>query len=117
MKPPKTLQQAIQFFTDYDNCRQFMIAIRWDDGQVRCNEKRRRKTVKVRNRKRISALTIGRLLGDVGRANRCADGGNRCADRGNHRADCGNRVDHERLIPNYGLRRYGFPSLDCCAAG
>ena len=36
MKPPKTLQQAIQFFTDYENCRQFMLAIRWDDGQVRC---------------------------------------------------------------------------------
>jgi transposase-like protein len=36
MKPPKTLQQAIQFFTDYENCRQFMIAIRWDDGRVLC---------------------------------------------------------------------------------
>src|SRR5580698_7802741 len=36
MKPPKTLQQAIQFFTDPENCRAFMIAIRWDDGLVRC---------------------------------------------------------------------------------
>ena len=36
MKLPKTLQQAIQFFTDPDNCRQFMIAIRWNDGLVRC---------------------------------------------------------------------------------
>jgi transposase-like protein len=36
MKPPKTLQQAIQFFADPDNCRQFMIAIRWNDGLVRC---------------------------------------------------------------------------------
>jgi transposase-like protein len=36
MKPPKTLQQAIQFFTDPENCRQFMIAIRWNDGVVRC---------------------------------------------------------------------------------
>jgi transposase-like protein len=36
MKAPKTLQQAIQFFTDYENCRQFMIAMRWDDGVVRC---------------------------------------------------------------------------------
>ncbi len=36
MEAPKTLQQAIQFFTDYDNCRQFMISVRWADGIVRC---------------------------------------------------------------------------------
>jgi transposase-like protein len=36
MKAPNTLQQAIQFFSDYDNCREFMVAIRWVDGQVRC---------------------------------------------------------------------------------
>jgi transposase-like protein len=36
MDSPKTLQQAIQFFSDYENCRQFMIAVRWFDGKVRC---------------------------------------------------------------------------------
>lgn len=36
MKEPQTLQQAIQFFSDFDNCRQFMIAVRWADGKVRC---------------------------------------------------------------------------------
>lgn len=36
MNPPKTLQQAIQYFTDYENCRQFMIAVRWLDGKVKC---------------------------------------------------------------------------------
>jgi len=36
MEAPQTLQQAIQYFTDPDNCRLFMIAIRWDDGKVRC---------------------------------------------------------------------------------
>lgn len=36
MEAPKTLQQAIQFFSDYENCRQFMIAVRWEDGVVRC---------------------------------------------------------------------------------
>ncbi len=36
MKDPKTLQEAIQFFSDFDNCRQFMIAMRWPDGKVRC---------------------------------------------------------------------------------
>lgn len=36
MESPKTLQQAIQFFSDYENCRQFMISVRWSDGKVRC---------------------------------------------------------------------------------
>jgi transposase-like protein len=36
MESPKTLQQAIQFFSDFENCRQFMIAVRWPDGIVRC---------------------------------------------------------------------------------
>src|SRR5207245_4328402 len=29
-------QQAIQYFSDYENCHQFMIAVRWPDGKVRC---------------------------------------------------------------------------------
>jgi hypothetical protein len=36
MKAPKTLQEAIQFFTDYENCRKFMADVRWLDGVVRC---------------------------------------------------------------------------------
>jgi transposase-like protein len=36
MESPTTLQQAIQFFGDFENCRQFMIAVRWADGKVRC---------------------------------------------------------------------------------
>ena len=36
MQAPQTLQQAIQFFSDFDNCRQFMVDIRWADGIVRC---------------------------------------------------------------------------------
>ncbi len=36
MESPKTLQQAIQHFADYDNCREFMISVRWPDGKVRC---------------------------------------------------------------------------------
>ena len=36
MKAPQTLQQAIQFFSDYENCRKFMISVRWSDGKVRC---------------------------------------------------------------------------------
>lgn len=33
---PKTLQQAIQYFADFDNCQEFLIELRWTDGKVRC---------------------------------------------------------------------------------
>jgi transposase-like protein len=36
METPKTLLEAINFFSVYENCRQFMIAIRWADGVVHC---------------------------------------------------------------------------------
>ena len=36
MKEPKTLLEAIQYFSDFENCRRFMIAMRWPDGIVRC---------------------------------------------------------------------------------
>lgn len=36
MKAPKTLQQAIQFFADSENCREFMVDARWPDGRVQC---------------------------------------------------------------------------------
>ncbi len=36
METPKTLLEAIQFFSEYENCRQFMISIRWADDVVLC---------------------------------------------------------------------------------
>jgi transposase-like protein len=33
---PKSLQDAILYFADFDNCRQFMTAMRWLDDVVRC---------------------------------------------------------------------------------
>jgi transposase-like protein len=36
METPKTLQQAIKYFSDLDNCQRYMIAVRWADGKVRC---------------------------------------------------------------------------------
>jgi transposase-like protein len=36
MERPTTLQEAIQYFTDFENCRKFMVAVRWLDGKVRC---------------------------------------------------------------------------------
>lgn len=32
----KTLQQAIQYFSDPENCRQFTVFVRWPDGVPRC---------------------------------------------------------------------------------
>lgn len=36
MEIPKTLQQAIIFFADPDNCQDLMVAMRWPDGNVVC---------------------------------------------------------------------------------
>lgn len=36
METPKTLQQAIIFFSDPDNCQKYMIDVRWPDGKVTC---------------------------------------------------------------------------------
>jgi transposase-like protein len=31
-----TLQDAILYFADYENCRRFMVDLRWPDGKVKC---------------------------------------------------------------------------------
>jgi transposase-like protein len=36
MKQPRTLQAAIQYFSDPDNCLKYMVSKRWPDGVVRC---------------------------------------------------------------------------------
>jgi transposase-like protein len=74
MKAPKTLQQAIQFFTDYENCRQFMIAMRWEDGKVRCPrcnsdkvsylEKSRLYFCPAKHEKQKFSLKVGTVLED-----------------------------------------------------
>jgi hypothetical protein len=33
---PKTVQEAIQYFSDPANVREYLIARRWPDGIVRC---------------------------------------------------------------------------------
>jgi transposase-like protein len=33
---PKTLLDAVKFFSDYENCRSFMVEARWPDGIVKC---------------------------------------------------------------------------------
>ena len=36
MEDPKTLQEAIVYFSNEDNCHRFIIDLRWPDGQVCC---------------------------------------------------------------------------------
>src|SRR6266581_627465 len=33
---PNTLQEAVVFFADYQNCHDFMVTLRWPDGVVKC---------------------------------------------------------------------------------
>ena len=36
MKAPKTLQEAVLYFSDFGNCLQYMVFKRWPDGVVTC---------------------------------------------------------------------------------
>jgi transposase-like protein len=36
MRAPKTLQQAVLYFSDFDNCLKYMATKRWPDGVVTC---------------------------------------------------------------------------------
>ena len=36
MEAPKTLQEAIIHFSNFDNCKTFMVDLRWPDGKVAC---------------------------------------------------------------------------------
>lgn len=36
MDSPRTLQQAILYFADFDRCREFLTDLRWPDGTVTC---------------------------------------------------------------------------------
>lgn len=36
MENVKTLQQAIIYFKDYENCHNLMVSLRWPDGAVKC---------------------------------------------------------------------------------
>lgn len=74
METPKTLIEAIKFFSEYENCRQFMIAIRWADGVVRCPhcgsdkvvymEKSKLYNCKVKHPKQKFSLKVGTIFED-----------------------------------------------------
>src|SRR5438552_7047745 len=35
-REPRTLLEAVKFFANFDNCRAFMMDLRWPDGKVAC---------------------------------------------------------------------------------
>ena len=37
MEQVKTLQQAIIHFSSFENCKAFMVALRWNNGVVKCS--------------------------------------------------------------------------------
>ena len=74
MDTPKTLLEAITYFSDAENCRQFMVAIRWEDGVVRCPhcgservtymEKSKLYNCKTKHSKQKFSLKIGTIFED-----------------------------------------------------
>jgi transposase-like protein len=74
MDTPNTLIEAINFFADAENCRRFMIGIRWADGVVRCPhcgsdkvvymEKSRLYNCKVKHPKQKFSLKVGTIFED-----------------------------------------------------
>src|SRR5271166_6717540 len=74
MDSPKTLQQAIQQFSDFENCRKFMVELRWPDGIVRCPrcgsdkvtylEKARVYNCNAKHPKQKFSLKVGTILED-----------------------------------------------------
>jgi transposase-like protein len=36
MEQPKTLQEAVLYFADFENCKAIMTELRWPDGKVKC---------------------------------------------------------------------------------
>ena len=55
---PKTLQQAIVYFNDPDNCLNFMIKVRWPDGVVICPTCERDDVVFLKNQRKWQCKTV-----------------------------------------------------------
>ena len=73
MKEPESLQQAILFFSDLDNCIAYLSARRWPDGKVICpncgsesvsafNSKRKTWKCAVHHPKREFSVKVGTLF-------------------------------------------------------
>jgi transposase-like protein len=58
MNKPKTLQQAILYFADADNCLNFMVRLRWPDGVVTCPTCEREDAVFLANQRKWQCKTV-----------------------------------------------------------
>ncbi len=58
MKKPKTLQQAILYFANPDNCLNFMVRLRWPDGVVICPICGRNDVVFLKNQRKWQCKTV-----------------------------------------------------------
>ena len=58
MEAPKTLIEAIKLFSEYENCRQFMVLVRWADGVVRCPQCQSEKVTYLAKAKVYKCRTI-----------------------------------------------------------
>ena len=60
MKHPKTLQEAIQYFSSPDNVRDYMVRLRWPDGVVACPDVRcaRKDVVFLKNQNKWQCKSV-----------------------------------------------------------
>jgi len=58
MKTPKTLQQAVVYFSDADSCLDFMVKLRWPDGVVICPTCGRNDVVFLRNQRKWQCKNV-----------------------------------------------------------
>lgn len=58
MNEPKTLQEAIRYFADQDNCLNYMIRLRWPDGTVRCPKCSRTDVVFLKNQRKWQCKSV-----------------------------------------------------------
>src|SRR6267378_358930 len=73
-QPPKTLQQAVLYFSDPDMCLATMIRLRWPDGTIRCPNCGGQKVAFIRSRmvwecaakhpKRQFSVKVGTIMED-----------------------------------------------------
>jgi transposase-like protein len=55
---PKTLQQAIIYFADPDNCLDFMVKLRWPDGVITCPTCGREDAVFLKNQRKWQCKNV-----------------------------------------------------------
>ena len=55
---PKTLQQAVIYFANPDNCLKFMVKLRWPDGVVTCPTCEREDAVFLKNQRKWQCKSV-----------------------------------------------------------